>query len=121
TGNALGDVRLWDPRTGQQSGRLLGHAPGVNAVVVSADQRRVLSAGDDGTLRIRDLAAALSPRDWRFASDWGGSLAVHPRQQQLAVEDTEEERPAVVLIDGVTGQPLRRLPHPTKALALAYS
>ena len=49
-------VRVWDPETGQEMGRLAGHADEVRAVALSAGGRLALTGGDR-TLRLWDVAA----------------------------------------------------------------
>uniref|UniRef100_A0A8C2UNH7 Telomerase associated protein 1 n=1 Tax=Chinchilla lanigera TaxID=34839 RepID=A0A8C2UNH7_CHILA len=48
-----GSVGLWDPESGQQLGRFLGHQSAVSAVV--AMEEHVVSVGRDGTLKVWDL------------------------------------------------------------------
>ncbi len=47
-----GDVLVWDVNSGKLVGTLTGNRLGVRAVAVSPDGAKVLSAGEDGTLRI---------------------------------------------------------------------
>jgi WD40 repeat protein len=46
---------IWDVETGKCLRVLTGHTDTVNSLVLSADGRRVVSASDDGTLRVWDV------------------------------------------------------------------
>jgi WD40 repeat protein len=50
-------VRIWDPEAGTTVHALHGHHGDVTAVAVSADGRRAVSGGSDGTVRIWDPEA----------------------------------------------------------------
>jgi WD40 repeat protein len=56
SGSEDGTVRVWDPRTGEQTATLEGHQDEVNAVcAVTVDERNLLaSGGSDGTIRVWD-------------------------------------------------------------------
>jgi WD40 repeat protein len=51
------DLRLWDVDTGQEERRLAGHQDAVLGMDLSADGRRALTAGQDGTVRLWDVEA----------------------------------------------------------------
>lgn len=46
------DILLWDSHTGEQIATLNGHIGNVNSVAFESDGETLLSAGDDGTIRI---------------------------------------------------------------------
>ena len=48
-------MRVWDLEAGAALHALPGHDGSVAAVAVSADGRRAVSGGDDGTVRVWDL------------------------------------------------------------------
>ncbi len=48
-------VRMYDPATGREVRRLMGHSDAVRAVAVSRDGRLALTGGDDRTARLWDL------------------------------------------------------------------
>jgi WD40 repeat protein len=52
------EVRVWDLATGQLERTLRGHAGQVNAVAVTPDGKTAVSAANDRTLRVWDIAAA---------------------------------------------------------------
>ena len=59
-----GNVRVWDPLTGEDAGQpLQGHTAAVTAVAAMAVNNRalVISGGEDGQVRIRDLDAHRNP------------------------------------------------------------
>lgn len=54
SGGDDGVVRLWDRRTGQAAGRLLGHAGPIRALAFTPDGTRLVSASLDRSLRLWD-------------------------------------------------------------------
>jgi WD40 repeat protein len=59
-------VRIWDVRTREIRCALAGHTKGVFAVAFSADDRTVISAGDDATMVDLVFHAAAGPRSFKL-------------------------------------------------------
>ena len=57
TGDSVGGVILWDPRTGVQRKALFAHVDGVNAIAFSPDGKTMASGGIDGRVIIWDLGS----------------------------------------------------------------
>jgi hypothetical protein len=56
TGSADNGVRLWNAQTGQFLGQAFLHPSRVRALAVSPDQEHLLTAGQDGMVRLWDTA-----------------------------------------------------------------
>ena len=52
--NDNAEIVLWNPLTGKNLGRLVGHAGMVNSMAFSPTGNRLVSASDDGTVRFWD-------------------------------------------------------------------
>src|SRR5262249_10290077 len=57
TDAAVSPVRLFDAATGKELAVLEGHTSAVYGLMFSSDGKRLASAGQDGTLRVWDVAA----------------------------------------------------------------
>lgn len=56
TGTDMGDMRLWEPATGELIGRpFRGHSGSVNAIVVVPADRLIATGGSDGTVQLWQL------------------------------------------------------------------
>ena len=55
--SALGELRVWDSRTGKSEIALFGHSAVLSAVAVDSRDRRLLTGSRDGTARLWDFAS----------------------------------------------------------------
>ena len=55
TASADRTARIWDAKTGKELVVLTGHQQGVNRAVFSADNKRVATSSEDGTVRVYSL------------------------------------------------------------------
>jgi WD40 repeat protein len=69
-------VRLWDPTTGKELRRFIGHTNIVYTVVFSPDGKNLLSGGSDSVLRLWDVASGKQIRQFNGHNEWVGSLAI---------------------------------------------
>jgi WD40 repeat protein len=104
------DLHRWNVAQWQEIGRLAGHevkASGdatINSIAISADGRLALSASDDGTLRLWNLAGLIESR--RFETDGSpmGAVAVSPDGRRLLTGAGTD----AILWDVDSGKELRR-------------
>ena len=81
-----GPIRLWDVgRGGEPAGVLEGHSDWVQDLVLLPDGRRVVSASDDFTVRVWDLASRRELRRQMFDDSKMRDLALSPDGRTLAV------------------------------------
>ena len=57
-----GVIQIWDVESGKRKSELKGHLGGVNSLAFSLDSRYLISAGEDGSARLWDIAA-LEPKE----------------------------------------------------------
>ncbi|TFK19214.1 WD40 repeat-like protein [Coprinopsis marcescibilis] len=50
-------VRLWDPRTGKRTGKLVGHTDNIRAILISEDSRYLLTGSADATVKLWSLGS----------------------------------------------------------------
>ncbi|RDB19018.1 hypothetical protein Hypma_014361 [Hypsizygus marmoreus] len=49
-------VRLWDPRTGKRTGKLVGHTDNIRAILISEDSKYLLTGSADASIKLWSLA-----------------------------------------------------------------
>ncbi|KAG6833152.1 hypothetical protein H0H87_010539 [Tephrocybe sp. NHM501043] len=49
-------VRLWDPRTGKRTGKLVGHTDNIRAILMSDDAKYLLTGSADASIKLWSLA-----------------------------------------------------------------
>ena len=86
--------------------RYVGHTAGVDSVCVSPDGRRILSASDDGTVRLWDLETGAELRCFRGHSQFVHAVAFLPDGKRLVSGSRDR---TVRIWDAETGEELQRL------------
>jgi WD40 repeat protein len=99
-------VRVWDPFTGVERAKCVGHTGGIESVAFTLDGRRAVTGSQDGTARVWDVAT--NTEVGRFGGKYGMvyGVAVAPDGRTLAVAHVGK---GVRLWDLTTGQELRAL------------
>jgi RNA polymerase sigma factor (sigma-70 family) len=109
--SASSDIRLWDRATGKELRRFTGHKHYHYGLALSADGKTLVSAGDDGAVRVWELAtgreALAIPKAHEGSMVRG--VALSPDGKTLASGGGDNGRRALVLWDAVTGKPLHVL------------
>ncbi|PWN49847.1 WD40 repeat-like protein [Violaceomyces palustris] len=78
-GSPAQHVKVWDPRSGQQSAELIGHTDNIRSVLVSEDGRHVLSGSADSTIRLWSLGEQRCLHTFTHHADSVWSLfSTHP-------------------------------------------
>jgi WD40 repeat protein len=71
-------VRLWDPSTGKEVRRFVGHQAPVYSIALSPDSKMLASGGEDQTIRLWDVATGRELKHWSVADDArGGGIFSH--------------------------------------------
>ena len=80
-------AKIWDAKTGQELFTLTGHDDVVRSVAYSADGRRIVTAGGDGTVQI-------------YTTDMGELLEIAKSRvtRQLTSEEKEEVWGTVLVV-----------------------
>ncbi|KAF8063588.1 hypothetical protein FPV67DRAFT_1701521 [Lyophyllum atratum] len=50
-------IRLWDPRTGKRTGKLVGHTDNIRAILISEDSKYLLTGSADASVKLWSLAS----------------------------------------------------------------
>jgi WD40 repeat protein len=92
--SASGDrlIRLWDPATGKERRRLVGHTDAVLSLALAPGGKRLASGSADGTVRFWDLAAGKETRLIQGHRRDVTSLTFSPDGTQFASADADLPR-----------------------------
>jgi ferric-dicitrate binding protein FerR (iron transport regulator) len=81
---SLGQLALWDARTGQELGRLLGHPHAIRCLALSADGRLLATGARDGLLKLWDVETRKELVAWEGHLRDVTSVAFSPESHLLA-------------------------------------
>lgn len=87
--NRLGDLRVWDLRTGEPVVAMDGHPDGILSIAFHPDGRRLASASKDKTLKIWDLRTGRELFTLRGHSSAVQQVAFSPNGQFIASVDAD--------------------------------
>lgn len=83
-------VRLWDPTTGHQAAKFVGHSSSVFCVAFSPDGKRLASGGGDQTIRLWDVASRRNLATLMAHDAAVFSLAFHPEGKILVSSSADK-------------------------------
>jgi WD40 repeat protein len=119
SGSGDASIYLWDPTTGQQTGRLDGHKHWVRSVAFSPDGKTLASGSQDKTVRLWDLGTGKPIRQFDGHKD-GVRMVAFSRDGKTLASNGEH---AILLWDPATGKPiahsLNKLQYDGLSLALS--
>jgi WD40 repeat protein len=100
-------INVWNLRTGEEMGReAIGHEGSIHGVQFSPDGKNVVTASDDGTIRIWDATTGRQQKVLRHEY-WVRGMAVSPDGKWIASNSLDK---TVRLWDMATGKEVYRLP-----------
>jgi WD40 repeat protein/tRNA A-37 threonylcarbamoyl transferase component Bud32 len=112
-------VTIWDTQTGHEVLSVKGHEMAVKAVVFSPDGKRLVSAGQDRTLRIWDAATGTETMTLRGHDGAVTAVAFAPRGERMASAGGDG---TVRLWDAATGALLKTFRgHEDYVLSVAFA
>ncbi|KAJ7252791.1 hypothetical protein B0H12DRAFT_1233874 [Mycena haematopus] len=81
-------VRLWDPRTGKRSGKLVGHTDNIRAILLSEDAKYLLTGSADASIKLWSLATQRCLHTFTHHADSVWSLfSAHPTLETFYAGD----------------------------------
>mmetsp|Transcript_25366 Transcript_25366/g.83900 ORF Transcript_25366/g.83900 Transcript_25366/m.83900 type:complete len:707 (-) Transcript_25366:41-2161(-) len=81
--HAIGLIRLWDPRTGERTGRLKGHTDNIRCILLSEDGTKCISGSSDATIKIWDIGQQRCIQSIAIHTDSVWSIALDPQNLNL--------------------------------------
>ncbi|HEV3084651.1 MAG TPA: sigma-70 family RNA polymerase sigma factor [Gemmataceae bacterium] len=96
-------VRLWESESGRPRFNLEGHIGATNALAFTPDCRTIVTGGDDGTIKLWDVARRSVRQELETGPSSVKALAVSPNGGTLAAIDRGKHR--IQLWDLATGEP----------------
>jgi RNA polymerase sigma factor (sigma-70 family) len=114
-----GSVHVWETATGKELHNLSAHGGGALCVVFAPDGKALVSGGRQKTIRFWDVATGKELRNFDVGASPVQCLAFAPDGKALAVGI--QAKPALLLLDPVTGKPLQSLESHGGTLALAFA
>jgi WD40 repeat protein/serine/threonine protein kinase len=119
TGEDGRNIDVWDTQTRRRSVRLVGHTAAVYSVAFSRGGRRLVSAGQDQTVRVWDPATGEQVALLKGHTDEVFTAVFHPDGTRVASAGRDR---AILLWDAATGAEVARLHgHTNYVFALAFS
>jgi WD40 repeat protein len=106
TGDASGEIRLWQVVDGKQLMICKGHSGWVRSVVFSPDGTMLASASSDQTIRLWDVSSGHCLKELRQHSSWVRSVNFSPNGTILASGGGDN---TIKLWDAYTGECLKTL------------
>ncbi|KAJ7155376.1 hypothetical protein C8R43DRAFT_1234971 [Mycena crocata] len=81
-------VRMWDPRSGKRSGKLVGHTDNIRAILLSEDAKYVLTGSADASIKLWSLATQRCLHTFTHHADSVWSLfSAHPALETFYAGD----------------------------------
>ncbi|KAJ7890547.1 hypothetical protein B0H14DRAFT_2689773 [Mycena olivaceomarginata] len=81
-------VRMWDPRTGKRSGKLVGHTDNIRAILLSEDAKYLLTGSADASIKLWSLATQRCLHTFTHHADSVWSLfSAHPTLETFYAGD----------------------------------
>src|SRR5262245_62555646 len=79
-----GTLRLWEPSSGKERQRFLGHKGEIRGLAFAPDGKSLLTGGADGTARLWDVKTGKERAKWLGAAEWVNAVAFAPKDKLLA-------------------------------------